>query len=144
MSDRCWSVLRLLWLTEFWLHRCRSQSAGPSEAATNITFSGRCMCAWVSLIATSLTTECASLIISEERNTVAFTVSVLFPQFTCRHHDGIISRQSVSSNSFNRWASHGIFLFKYRFLLHILRFLFFFSDNIWPIWLANSKRQPYF
>ena len=27
-------------------------------------------------------------------------------------------------------ASHGIFLFKYHFLLHILRFLFFFSDNI--------------
>ena len=36
---------------------------------------------------------------------------------------------SVSSNSF-RWASHDIFLFKYHFLLHILRFLFFFSDNI--------------
>jgi hypothetical protein len=37
---------------------------------------------------------------------------------------------SVSSNSFNRWASHYIFLFKYHFLLHILRFLFFSSDNI--------------
>jgi len=37
---------------------------------------------------------------------------------------------SVSSNSFSRWTSHDIFLFKYRFLLHILRFLFFFSDNI--------------
>ena len=37
---------------------------------------------------------------------------------------------SVSSNSFNRWASHDIFLFKYHFLLYILRFLFFFSDNI--------------
>jgi len=36
---------------------------------------------------------------------------------------------SVSSNSFSRWASHDIFLFKYHFLLHILRFLFFFSDN---------------
>jgi hypothetical protein len=33
-------------------------------------------------------------------------------------------------NSFSRWASHGIFLFKYHFLLHILRSLFFFSDNI--------------
>jgi hypothetical protein len=33
-------------------------------------------------------------------------------------------------NSFSRWASHDIFLFKYHFLLHILRFLFFFSDNI--------------
>jgi hypothetical protein len=47
---------------------------------------------------------------------------------------GIISRHStstsVSNNSFSRWASHDIFLFKYHFLLHILRFLFFFSDNI--------------
>ena len=37
---------------------------------------------------------------------------------------------SVSSNSFSWWTSHVIFLFKYHFLLHILRFLFFFSDNI--------------
>jgi len=37
---------------------------------------------------------------------------------------------AVSSNSFSRWASHDIFLFKYHFLPHILRFLFFFSDNI--------------
>jgi len=37
---------------------------------------------------------------------------------------------SVSSNSFSRWASHDIFLFKYHFLLHILRFLFFFSGNL--------------
>jgi len=32
---------------------------------------------------------------------------------------------SFSSNSFSRWASHDIFLFKYHFLLHILRFLLF-------------------
>jgi hypothetical protein len=37
---------------------------------------------------------------------------------------------TFSSNSFNSWPSHDIFLFKYHFLLHILRFLFFFSDNI--------------
>ena len=37
---------------------------------------------------------------------------------------------SVSSNSFSRSASHDIFLSKYHFLLHILRFLYFFSDNI--------------
>jgi len=37
---------------------------------------------------------------------------------------------SVSSNSLSRRASHDIFLFKYHFLLHILLFLFFFSDNI--------------
>ena len=36
---------------------------------------------------------------------------------------------SSQGNSFSRWASHDIFLFKYHFLLHILRFLFFFSDN---------------
>jgi hypothetical protein len=37
---------------------------------------------------------------------------------------------SVSTNSFSRWAWHEIFFLKYHFLLHILRFLFFFSDNI--------------
>ena len=37
---------------------------------------------------------------------------------------------TVSSNSFSRWASHDIFLFKYHFLLHILHFPFFFLDNI--------------
>jgi hypothetical protein len=37
---------------------------------------------------------------------------------------------SVSSSSFSRWTSHDIFLFKYHFLFHILRFLFVFSDNI--------------
>jgi len=44
---------------------------------------------------------------------------------------------SVSSNSFNRWTSHDIFLFKHHFLLHILRFLFFFSDNI----MADVSRK---
>ena len=51
---------------------------------------------------------------------------------------------SVSSNSFSRWASHNIFLFKYHFLLHILRFLFFFRITLRPMSLANSKRQPCF
>ena len=37
---------------------------------------------------------------------------------------------SVSSNSFSKWASHNIFLFKYHFLLHISPFLFLFSDNV--------------
>ena len=37
---------------------------------------------------------------------------------------------SVSSTPFSRWTPHDISLPKYRFLLHILRFLFFFSDNI--------------
>jgi hypothetical protein len=51
---------------------------------------------------------------------------------------------SVSSNSFSSWASHDIFLFKYPFLLHILRFLSSFRITLWPMWLANSKRQPCF
>ena len=37
---------------------------------------------------------------------------------------------SFSSNSFSKWLSRDIFRFKYHSLLHILRFLFFFSDNI--------------
>jgi hypothetical protein len=36
---------------------------------------------------------------------------------------------SVPSKSCSRWASHDIFLFKYHFLLHLVRFLSF-SDNI--------------
>jgi hypothetical protein len=46
---------------------------------------------------------------------------------------------SVSTNSFIRWSSHDIFLFKYHFLLHILRFLFFLSDNIMAD--VSSKQQ---
>jgi len=46
---------------------------------------------------------------------------------------------SVSSNPFSRWTSHDIFLFIYHFLLHILRFLFFFSDNIMAD--LTSKQQ---
>jgi hypothetical protein len=51
---------------------------------------------------------------------------------------------SVSNNSFSRWASHDTFLSKYNFLLHILCFLFFFSDNIMADVLANSNLQPCF
>jgi len=46
---------------------------------------------------------------------------------------------SVSSNSFSRWASHYIFLYKYHFLPHVLR-IFFFSDNIMAD--VASKQQP--
>ena len=52
---------------------------------------------------------------------------------------------SVSSNSFSRWASHDIFLFKCHFLGR--RFYAFFSSfriTLRPTWLANSKRQPCF
>ena len=37
---------------------------------------------------------------------------------------------SLSSNSVSRRASHDTFVFIYHFWLHILRFLFFFSDRI--------------
>jgi len=50
----------------------------------------------------------------------------------------------VSSNSFSRWASHDIFLFKYHFLLHILRFLFFFSDNIMADVSSKQKTTALF
>jgi hypothetical protein len=51
----------------------------------------------------------------------------------CAVHSGNPTVSSVYLPT-PRWhhlkASHDIFLFKYHFLLHILRFLFFFSDNI--------------
>jgi len=46
---------------------------------------------------------------------------------------------SVFSSSFSSWASHDAFIFKYHFLLHIFRFLFFFSDNIMAY--VASKQQ---
>jgi len=46
---------------------------------------------------------------------------------------------SSQGTPFSRSASHDIFLFKYHFLLHILRFLFYFSDNI--IADVASKQQ---
>jgi hypothetical protein len=52
------------------------------------------------------------------------------------------SHYLISSNSFSRCASHDIFLFKYHFLQHILRFLFFFSDNIMAY--VASKQQMTF
>jgi hypothetical protein len=51
---------------------------------------------------------------------------------------------SVSSNSFSRWTSHDIFLFKYHFLLHILRFRFFFSDNIMTDVASKQKTTALF
>jgi hypothetical protein len=47
---------------------------------------------------------------------------------------------SQGTQSSSRYASHDIFLFKYHFLLHTLRFLFFFSDNIMAD--VASKQQP--
>ena len=66
---------------------------------------------------------------------------VVFHTENCAVHSGNPTVSSVylltsrwhhlkALNSFSRWASHDIFLFKYHYLLHILRFLFFFSDKI--------------
>jgi len=56
-------------------------------------------------------------------------------------HTTMVSSQgtSVSTNPFSRWTPHDIFLSKYHFLLHILRFLFFVSDNIMAD--VTSKQQ---
>jgi len=51
---------------------------------------------------------------------------------------------SVSSNSFSIGASHDIFLFKYHFLLHILRFLFFFSDNVMADVASKQQKTALF
>jgi hypothetical protein len=51
---------------------------------------------------------------------------------------------SISSSSFSRWASHDILLFQYHFLLYILRFLFFFSDNIMADVVSKQKTTALF
>ena len=66
--------------------------------------------------------------------------SVYLPDTTMASSQGT----SVSSNSFSRSASHDIFLFKYHFLLHILRFLFFFSDNITADVASKQQTTAFF
>jgi hypothetical protein len=62
--------------------------------------------------------------------TAQFTQGIpQFPQFTCRHHDGIISRHSVTNNSLSILTLHDIVLSRYPLLRHIFRYLFFFSGN---------------
>ena len=74
---------------------------------------------------------------------------VVFHTENCAFHSGNPTVSSVylptprrhhlkALKSFSRWASHDIFLFKYHILLHILRFLFFFSDNI----MADVTSKP--
>jgi len=68
-----------------------------------------------------------------------------FPQFTCRHHDGIISKahpflaiQSADEHrmiySFSNTTSYSTFYALFSS----------FRITLWPIWLANSKRQHSF
>jgi len=69
------------------------------------------------------------------------TVSSVYLPTPWWHHSfskSLHNFTSVSSNSFSRWAWHNIFLFKYHFLLYILRFLFFFLDNMADV---LSKQQ---
>jgi hypothetical protein len=47
-------------------------------------------------------------------------------------------------NSFSRWASHYMFLSKYHFLLHILRFRFFFSDNVMADVASKQQTTGFF
>jgi hypothetical protein len=49
-----------------------------------------------------------------------------------------------SSNSFSRWASHDIFLSNTTSYSTFYAFFSTFRITLWPIWLANSKRQPCF
>ena len=58
--------------------------------------------------------------------TAQFTQAIpQFPQFTCRHHNGIISRHSIQQISIARYSP-----FKIPLLTAHSRFHFFFSDNI--------------
>ena len=84
-------------------------------------------CAVLTGNSTGLWTVLSSLSHTELRSSLGIPQ---FPHSTW--HTTMASSQgtSVSSNSFSRWASHDIFFFKYHFLLHILRFIFFFSANI--------------
>jgi hypothetical protein len=44
----------------------------------------------------------------------------------------------------NEWLYNDIFLSKHHLILHILRSFHYFRITLWPMWLANSKRQPCF
>jgi hypothetical protein len=50
----------------------------------------------------------------------------------------------LSINSFSRWALHDMFLFKYHFSLHILGFLFLFSDNIMADVASKQQKTALF
>jgi hypothetical protein len=64
-----------------------------------------------------------------------------FPQFTCQHHDGIISRHSVHSADEHRMIHCFSNSTSYS---KIYSFFSSFRITLWPMLLANSKRQPCF
>jgi len=75
---------------------------------------------------------------------VQFTQGIpQFPQFTCRHHDEIIWRQypflAIHSADEHRK------IYSFSNTISYCTFYAFFSSfpiTLWPMWLANSKRQP--
>ena len=77
--------------------------------------------------------------LSFTHRTAQFTHGIpQFPQFTCPHHDGIISIHSADEHrmiySFSNTTSYSTFY----------AFFSSFRITLWPMWLANSKRQPCF
>jgi len=80
---------------------------------------------------------------SYTQRTAQFTHGIpQVPQFTCRHHDGIISRhirfqQSIQQMNITWYIPFQIPLLTAHFTLS-------FRITLWPMWLANSWRQPCF
>jgi len=76
------------------------------------------------------------------QRTAQFTQGIpQFPQFTCRHHDGIISRHAIHSAGEHRM------IYSFSNATSYCTFYTFFSSfliTLWPMWLANSKRQSCF
>jgi len=73
--------------------------------------------------------------------TAHFTHGIpLFPQFTFRHHDGIISWHILSADE------HRMIYSSSNTTSYSTFYAFFssFRITLWPMWLANSKRQPCF
>ena len=81
------------------------------------------------------------------RRTAQFSQEIPhFRQFTCRHHDGIISRhiryqQFIQQMNIARYILSQLPLLT-PFTLHA--FFSSFRIKSWPMWLSNSKRQPCF
>ena len=115
----------------------RNGEPGVLSALYTFSYTERFYC--VTSYLTKNWVNCAVLTGNSAGLTLSFPV--IFYTENCAVHSGNPTLSSVylptprwhhlkALNSFSRWASHDIFLFKYHFLLPILRFLFFFLDNI--------------
>jgi hypothetical protein len=80
------------------------------------------------------------------QRTAQFTQGIpQFPQFTCRHHNGIISRH-IRFLAIHSADEHRM-IYSFSNITSYSTFCAFFSSfriTLWPMWLANSKRQPCF